>query len=127
MKKLRGGELWRIKKRYPDQSRDKTKVFGVGDAGGNVVKQMIASGLKGIECYAVNTDLEALRTCDGATQVQIGAETTQGLGADANPEIGRRAAEEGLEMLNAMPLRTHVLVVRHSRHGAWNRDRCPLR
>ena len=60
--------------------RNLIKVFGIGNAGGNIVKRMIASGLKGIDFYAVNTDVEALRTCDGATQVQIGAETTQGLG-----------------------------------------------
>ena len=58
---------------------------------------MIASGLKGIEFYAVDTDLEALHTYDRATQVQIGAEITQGLGADGNPEVGRGAAEEDLE------------------------------
>ena len=89
-------------------SQNVIKIFGVGDAGGNVIKWMIASGLEGVEFYAVNTDLDALRTCEGATQVQIGVETTQGFGADANPEIGRRAAEENLERLNA-PLQTQAL------------------
>ncbi|MXV74327.1 cell division protein FtsZ [Candidatus Poribacteria bacterium] len=81
--------------------RDKLKIFGVGDAGGNVIKRIMASDLKEVEFYAVNTDLEALRTCEGATQVQIGTDTTQGFGADANPEIGRSAAEENLETLDA--------------------------
>ena len=77
-------------------SGSKIKVFGVGDAGGNVIKRMMASDWKEVEFYAVNTDLEALRTCEGATQIQIGADTTQGFSADANPEIGRSAAEEDL-------------------------------
>ncbi len=81
--------------------QDKLKIFGVGDAGGNVIKQMMASYRKEVEFYAVNTDLEALRTCEGATQIQIGVDTTQGFSADANPEIGRSAAEEDLETLDA--------------------------
>ena len=81
--------------------RDKLKIFGVGDAGGNVIKQMMVSYRKAVEFYVVNTDAEALRTCKGATQIQIGVDTTQGFGADANPEIGRSAAEENLETLDA--------------------------
>ena len=69
--------------------------------GGNVIKRMMASDWKEVEFYAVNTDVEALRTCEGATQIQIGADTTQGFSADANPEIGRSAAEENLETLDA--------------------------
>lgn len=79
----------------------KTKVFGVGNAGGNVIKRMMASDWKEVEFYAVDTDVEALRTCEGATQIQIGVDTTQGFSADANPEIGRNAAEENLETLDA--------------------------
>ena len=55
-------------------SRNKIKVFGVGDAGGNVIKRLMTSNWKEVEFYAVNTDLEALRTCEGATQIQIGAD-----------------------------------------------------
>ena len=79
----------------------KIKVFGVGDAGGNVIKRMIAADWKEVEFYAVNTDVEALRTCEGAAQIQIGVDTTQGFSAEANPEIGRNAAEENLETLDA--------------------------
>ena len=79
----------------------KIKVFGVGNAGANVIKRMMASNSEEVEFYAVNTDVEALRTCEGATQIQIGVDTTQGLGADVNPEIGRSAAEENLETLDA--------------------------
>ena len=91
-----------LEKRASTSTREKIKVLGIGEAGGNAVKRMIAPDWRGVEFYAINTDLEALRTCDGMTQVQIGANTTQGVGADANPQIGRRAAEENLEALNAI-------------------------
>ena len=107
-------------------TRDKPKVFGVGDAGGNVVKQMIASDFKGVEFYAVNTDVEALRTCGEATQVQIGAETTQGLGADAKPEIGRAAAEENLESLNAIVADARMVFVTAGMGGGTGTGAAPL-
>ncbi len=113
-------------KKVSKPARDKIKVFGIGDAGGNVVKQMIASGLRDIEFYAVNTDVEALRTCDGATQVQIGAETTQGLGANANPEIGRRAAEEDLETLNAIVADARMIFVTVGMGGGTGTGAAPL-
>jgi cell division protein FtsZ len=107
-------------------SRNKIKVFGVGDAGGNVVKRLIASNFKGVEFYAVNTDLEVLRTCDGATQVQIGADTTQGLGTDANPEVGRRAAEEDLETLNAIVADARLVFVTAGMGGGTGTGAAPL-
>lgn len=113
-------------KKVSKLSRKKIKVFGVGDAGSNVVKRMIASDLKGIEFYAVNTDLEALRTCDGTTQVQIGADTTQGLGADANPEIGRAAAEENLETFNAVVADARMVFVAAGMGGGTGTGAAPL-
>ena len=102
------------------------KIFGVGDAGGNIIKWMIASGLKGVGFYAVNTDLEALRTCDGATQIQIGAETTQGFGADANPEVGRRAAEEDLETLNTAVADARLVFIVAGMGGGTGTGAAPL-
>ncbi|MDE0689767.1 MAG: cell division protein FtsZ [Candidatus Poribacteria bacterium] len=113
-------------KKVSKLSRNKIKVFGVGDAGSNVVKRMIASDLKGIEFYAVNTDLEALRTCDGTTQVQIGAHTTQGLGAAANPEIGRAAAEENLETFNAVVADASMVFVAAGMGGGTGTGAAPL-
>ena len=113
-------------KEVSKSSRNIIKVFGVGDAGGNVIKRMIAAGLKEIEFYAVNTDLEALRTCDGATQVQIGAEITQGLGADANPEVGRGAAEEDLETLNTIVADTRLVFVAAGMGGGTGTGAAPL-
>lgn len=70
------------------------KVVGVGGAGGNAINRMIAADLKGVEFIAVNTDAQVLDTNRAETRLQIGTNTTQGLGAGANPEVGRRAVEE---------------------------------
>jgi cell division protein FtsZ len=70
------------------------KVIGVGGAGGNAVNRMISAGLTGVEFISVNTDLQALNTCKAPIRLQIGKNLTKGLGAGANPEIGRRAIEE---------------------------------
>ena len=126
VEEIKRGRTMAHKKEVSKPARDKIKVFGIGDAGGNVVKRMIAPGLKGIECYAVNTDVEALRTCDGATQVQIGAETTQGLGANANPEIGRRATEEDLETLNAIVADARMIFVTAGMGGGTGTGAAPL-
>ncbi|NLM04584.1 MAG: cell division protein FtsZ [Clostridiales bacterium] len=73
------------------------KVIGVGGGGNNAVNRMIDSGLKGIEFIAINTDKQALFTSKAEHKVQIGEKLTRGLGAGANPDIGKRAAEESKE------------------------------
>ena len=73
------------------------KVIGIGGAGGNAINRMITSNLKGVEFIAVNTDKQALDINQANMKVQIGANLTKGLGAGANPEIGRRAIEEDSE------------------------------
>ncbi len=73
------------------------KVVGVGGAGNNAVNRMIASGLKGVEFIAVNTDKQALLLSKANQKIQIGEKITKGLGAGANPEIGQKAAEESRE------------------------------
>ena len=81
----------------------KMKVIGVGGAGGNAVNRMISAGLTGVEFIAVNTDLQALNTCKAPIRLQIGKSLTKGLGAGANPDVGRRAVEEDKEtVFNAL-------------------------
>ncbi len=75
------------------------KVVGVGGAGNNAVNRMIESGIEGIEFIAVNTDAQALFTSKAQTRINIGRATTRGLGAGANPDIGKKAAEESSEEL----------------------------
>lgn len=75
------------------------KVVGVGGGGVNAVNRMIEAGLKGVEFIAVNTDAQALSMCDADNTIHIGNTLTRGLGAGANPKIGREAAEESREDL----------------------------
>ncbi|MGH3942451.1 MAG: cell division protein FtsZ [Pseudonocardiaceae bacterium] len=73
------------------------KVVGIGGGGVNAVNRMIEVGLKGVEFIAVNTDAQALLMSDADVKLDIGRELTRGLGAGANPEVGRRAAEDHRE------------------------------
>ncbi len=70
------------------------KVVGVGGGGGNAVNRMIENDVRGVEYIAVNTDCQVLRLSKAEVRIQIGKELTRGLGAGANPEVGRKAAEE---------------------------------
>lgn len=72
----------------------KIKVVGVGGGGNNAVNRMIEEGVKGVEFIVVNTDLQVLNASKCENKIQIGATITEGLGAGANPEIGRAAAIE---------------------------------
>ncbi|MBZ9611358.1 cell division protein FtsZ [Rheinheimera maricola] len=75
------------------------KVIGVGGGGGNAVEYMVASNIEGVEFVAANTDAQALRNSSANITLQLGANVTKGLGAGANPEIGRRSAEEDRETI----------------------------
>ena len=82
------------------QSQDAViKVIGVGGCGGNAVDHMIASGLQGVEFIAANTDAQALAKSDAHMKLQLGISITKGLGAGANPEIGRESALEDREKI----------------------------
>jgi cell division protein FtsZ len=75
------------------------KVVGIGGGGGNAVNTMIASGLPGVEFVTANTDLQALRASLAPIKVQLGERLTKGLGAGANPDVGREAALEDAERI----------------------------
>ena len=75
------------------------KVVGVGGAGLNAVNRMIDAGISQVEFIAVNTDIQALHMSDAPVKIHIGRELTQGLGSGADPDVGRRAAEEGYDEL----------------------------
>jgi cell division protein FtsZ len=75
------------------------KVIGVGGCGGNAVDHMISQGVAGVEFICVNTDAQALKRNQAKVQLQLGTNVTKGLGAGANPEIGRQAAMEDRERL----------------------------
>ena len=73
------------------------KVIGVGGAGNNAVNNMIANDLNNVEFIAINTDKQALKNSKATHKIQIGEKITKGLGAGANPEVGKKAAEESRE------------------------------
>ncbi len=86
----------RIRISFNEEARNdaKIKVIGVGGGGGNAVNRMIDAGMEGIEFIVANTDLQALRMSHAPVKLQLGVKLTNGLGAGANPEVGRKAALE---------------------------------
>lgn len=75
------------------------KVVGIGGGGGNAVEHMMAGSIEGVEFICANTDAQALKNSSANTIIQLGEEMTRGLGAGANPEVGRRSAEEDRERI----------------------------
>jgi cell division protein FtsZ len=75
------------------------KVIGVGGGGGNAVSHMVQSNVEGVDFVCANTDAQALKTCGAKFTLQLGANVTKGLGAGANPEVGRQAALEDRERI----------------------------
>ena len=86
-------------KRFVPEHAATVKVIGLGGGGCNAVNRMIEAGLTGCDFFAINTDVQALRNAKTNNTVQIGAGLTRGLGAGANPNIGREAADESREDL----------------------------
>jgi cell division protein FtsZ len=87
---------------FVEDSQDlkaRIKVVGVGGGGGNALNNMIQSRLKNVEFIAANTDSQALKTSLAPTRIQMGIEVTHGLGAGADPEVGRRSAEESEDQI----------------------------
>src|SRR3989344_1258749 len=78
------------------------KVIGVGGGGCNAVSRMMKTGVKGIEFIAMNTDAQALYHCEAPNKINVGKATTRGLGAGANPDVGRQSAEESSEEIKSM-------------------------
>jgi cell division protein FtsZ len=91
----------KLRLRLDEESRRgaRIKVVGVGGGGSNAVNRMVAAGLDGVEFIVANTDLQALHLNPAPNKIQIGAKLTKGLGAGADPEVGRQAALEDTEKL----------------------------
>src|SRR5271169_1939129 len=81
------------------QEGAKIKVIGVGGGGSNAVNRMIRAKVEGVEFIAANTDLQTLKLSQAPVKLQLGAKLTKGLGAGANPEVGRKAALEDTEKI----------------------------
>ena len=123
---LERGRTMSSKQKKSKHIQPRIKVIGVGGAGGNAVKRMIEDGLTDIEFYVVNTDKETLDKHHEATPVQIGANTTQGLGCGANPEIGKRAAEEDREKLHSLVADADIVFIIAGMAGGIGAGASPL-
>src|SRR5438067_7624953 len=77
----------------------KIKVIGVGGGGGNAVNRMIEAGVEGVQFVVANTDLQALQLSRAPVKIQLGVKLTNGLGAGANPEVGRKGALEDADKI----------------------------
>tara|TARA_B100001063_G_scaffold244173_1_gene276347 strand:+ start:896 stop:2590 length:1695 start_codon:yes stop_codon:yes gene_type:complete len=86
----------------PKNQSSVIKVIGVGGGGSNAVNYMYENGIDGVDFAVCNTDLQALEASPITTKIQIGAEITEGLGAGANPEVGRQAAEESIDRIDEL-------------------------
>lgn len=104
----------------------KLKIIGIGGAGCNVVNQLMGSDLKNTEFYALDTDHDTLITCDGATQVQIGINTTQGRGTNSNLELGRSAAAENIDEFRSIVSDAKLAIVIAGMGGGTGTSVTPL-
>lgn len=89
----------------------KLKVVGVGGGGCNALNNMVDANVQGVEFIAVNTDIKSLSMCKAPVKIQIGAKLTQGLGAGANPEVGRKAALEDIDNITEHLKGAHMVFI----------------
>jgi len=102
------------------------KVVGVGGAGGNAINNMIASNLQGVKFIAANTDSQALEISRAPAKIQMGEKLTQGLGAGANPQIGRDAALESEEALRNALADSHMVFITAGFGGGTGTGAAPI-
>ncbi|NOT54538.1 MAG: cell division protein FtsZ [Deltaproteobacteria bacterium] len=102
------------------------RIVGVGGAGGNAVNTMISSGLAGVDFIAANTDAQALRVNLAPTKIQLGGELTKGLGAGANPEIGRRSTLESEEEIRNLLVGADMVFVTGGLGGGTGTGGAPV-
>ena len=114
---------------FVDDSRDlkaRIKVFGVGGGGGNALNTMIQSHLKNVEFVAANTDAQALKTSLAPTKIQLGVEVTHGLGAGADPEVGRKSAEESEDFIRENLTGTEMVFITAGMGGGTGTGGAPI-
>ncbi len=104
----------------------KIKVIGVGGAGNNAVNRLIESGLQGAEYIVVNTDNQALLRSQASNRIQIGVKLTKGLGAGADPAVGRAAAEENKEQIQEALKNTDLLFITAGMGGGTGTGAAPV-
>src|SRR5690242_14517248 len=108
------------------EMRARIIVLGVGGAGGNAVNNMIAAGLQGVEFIVANTDAQALTSSKAGRVIQMGTKVTQGLGAGSQPEIGRAAAEEAIDVIRAHLTGAHMVFITAGMGGGTGTGAAPV-
>lgn len=112
---------------YVDNEKSaKIKVIGVGGAGGNAINNMIASNLQGVTFIAANTDAQALEISKASIRIQMGEGTTEGLGAGANPQVGRDAALENEEDIREALADSHMVFITAGFGGGTGTGAAPV-
>jgi len=109
-----------------DELRAKIKVIGVGGAGGNTINDMVDSGIVGVEFAVANTDAQDIKKSKATIKVQLGDKLTKGLGAGANPEIGKLAAEEDKAKLVSILENTDMLFITAGMGGGTGTGASPV-
>ena len=108
------------------QLKPRISVIGVGGAGGNAVNNMIQSEMEGVEFVVANTDAQALSASRTDKRIQLGRDTTQGLGAGARPEVGRHAAEEAIELIARELEGSHMAFITAGMGGGTGTGAAPV-
>ncbi len=109
----------------PEKSA-KIKVIGVGGAGGNAINNMVAGNLCGVKFIAANTDLQALENSQAEIKIQLGEKLTEGLGAGANPQVGRDAAIESAQAVKAALADSHMVFITAGLGGGTGTGAAPI-
>ncbi len=102
------------------------KVIGVGGGGGNAVNNMISSSLRGVYFIVANTDVQALKVSSAECKIQLGEKLTKGLGAGANPEIGRQAAEESIDVIREVLSESDMVFITAGMGGGTGTGAAPI-
>lgn len=109
-----------------NENSAKIKVIGVGGAGGNAINNMIASNLQGVKFISANTDAQALDVAQAEMRIQLGTKITEGLGAGANPQVGRDAALENADMIKNALADSHMVFITAGFGGGTGTGAAPV-
>jgi cell division protein FtsZ len=109
-----------------NESSARIKVIGVGGAGGNAINNMITSNLQGVKFIAANTDSQALEISKAPIKIQLGQKLTEGLGAGANPDIGRDAAIETVDAIRGALEGSHMVFITAGLGGGTGTGAAPV-
>src|SRR5664279_3896385 len=106
--------------------RPRITVLGIGGAGGNAVNNMIAAKLEGLDFVVANTDAQALTQSKAERRIQLGVHVTEGLGAGAQPDVGRAGAEESLDEIMEQLIGSHMVFITAGMGGGTGTGAAPV-